>query len=112
MSKLIFFKVKEDLTKARKRRDNLREEFGRLKCSSGLLTRNKLLRDFERSIAEGKRFQKSLSVVKKAMEEKFKQESEITNLLLNKEKESSLEKLQPKAPVKKEKKKVSYIPEN
>ena len=70
-----------------------------------MLTRNKLLRDFERSIAEGKRFQKSLSVVKKAMEEKFKQESEITNLLLNKEKESSSEKLQPKAPVKKEKKK-------
>jgi len=63
---------------AKTKRDSLREEYTHLKTISGLLTNNRLLRDFESSIEEASAVSKELESLKKTISEKKRKEQELS----------------------------------
>lgn len=63
---------------AKTKRDNLREDYTNLKTISGLLTNNRLLRDFENSIEEASVVSKDLESLKKIISEKKRKEQELS----------------------------------
>lgn len=76
-----FFQTRRRLTLARIKRDSNREEFRHLKTVSGLLTRDVLLKDFEKSIDEAHQLKKSLAKIKKAVADKNKRENELARMV-------------------------------